>query len=164
MLKGGVGATYQEIQKQATSEGVRQNQVMRLKVQGGIKILEPGHLEQHSAWAEDDSGEFLFPVRQIDPLPEDLGSLFLKADFLTGNGMTLQGYVVDDFNVYAACIFVGGEKFRLNLHLVNSSRQALQRLCDVIGIGLENCFPIRYIIAFRRRDGTILSGVFDFSE
>lgn len=107
-------------------------------------------LARHPVWQWDDSMEGHLPVMTYDPLPADLGTLFIRAKFEAASGEGLRGYLVGDVLVgdvsfYAVGLFVGGEDFPLNVGLTEFLAQSVSRIRQLLGRPALQLFPLKYV-------------------
>jgi hypothetical protein len=113
-------------------------------------------------WTDDFYEEDLVcPVVDTEPLPNDRGTLFIKADFWTPTGQHFDGCVNMHVEVYCVELFVGSRQFGFNVRLQDLAEEDLQELRQVIMDEHVQIFPLRYRTNFQFANGERVEGIFD---
>jgi hypothetical protein len=120
-------------------------------------MIHPAMFDECPVWASDDDDNFI-AVHNRDPLPEDLGNLFIKVDFVTPGGVHLAGCVTAPARHYAA-IFAGSEVFHFNAALRPSDLEVdrLNRLLPELD---GKIFPLQYESIYRFANDLAVAGSF----
>ena len=129
-----------------------------------VSRLKPEHLRECPVWMwvdDFDDESLIEPVPPTNPLPDDLGDLFVKADFYTPSGRHFSGFIIVADTVYVAELEAEGEYFGFNKALKDLGEESLDELRRRIGDESAEIFPLRYETGYRLYDGTPLSGTFD---
>jgi hypothetical protein len=135
-----------------------------------VKIRVSGltrkHFDQYPVWTwveDSDEEDLVCPILETDPLPTDLGDLFIRADFWTPTGLHLIGDVglaIGD-DVYVIKFEASGKGFIFNVRLKDLAEESLAELRKTLGDENAQIFPLRYETKFRFADGELIAGVFD---
>lgn len=104
------------------------------------KDVTAADYELYAIWVWDDAHEGFHPLSDWSRLPEEFGTLFIKAIFKTAEGMELSGYLVDH-PPYAFGLFVDGTEYCFNLNLPDLSSSTTEKLVAKIGSPI---FPLEY--------------------
>ena len=108
-------------------------------------------------WAgEYDEG--FSAVFNYDPLPQDLGTLYVKVEFVTPGGVCLTGCITTPARHFAA-VFVGLQGFYFNARLrpLESEIAGLNRLVPELQ---GQIFPLRYETTYRFASQSPIAGSF----
>ena len=101
--------------------------------------------------------EPLFPILQLDPLPE-IGGMVLAATFEAKNGRTLSGYLIGGG---AFGLFTEQREFSFNTSLPEAGGFVARRLGDALSMDWRDLFPFRYQTGFCGVDGREIEGAFE---
>jgi hypothetical protein len=116
---------------------------------------------RYPIWAWDESNEYHCPVLVFEPLPDDLGTLFVKATFSSSDGQEYGGYLVGGENPYAVGIFVGETSCLFNANAPDLIPLVISDMEAILRKRVVNLFPLRYRSEVRSKDGGLLAGVFN---
>ena len=123
-----------------------------------VRELAAGEFARHPVWVWDDAQEGHHPLAGPGPLPTHLGTLFVRATFITPTGRRLSGYLVGLQSFYAFGLFVPGRHDVINLNLPDLARPALQALSAQLGG--EPILPLQYRVDPPLEGAADISGVF----
>jgi hypothetical protein len=129
-----------------------------------VKRLNKYSFEQHPVWRWDDENTSHIPVDQSDPLPDDVGDLFIKASFYAPDGLMLEGYIVGLVSFHAIGIFVDDKSLLFNSNFPQMAHQELGELYSFLRMKPFPVFPLRYETNFHFAGGDNISGFFDFKQ
>ena len=127
--------------------------------------LDAGMFREWPVWSESDSGEFA-RVEAYDPLPTDLGDLYLRVTLQTPGGVVLDGVLVATPNRHFCGVFIDDNMIPLNVAMRSDDHQ-IKRLSEAIekrtGRHLaegESLFPLDYKTSFAFRGEPKIEGSF----
>jgi hypothetical protein len=133
-----------------------------------IKVgnLTREHFERYPVWTwvEDwEQEDLVRPVVKTDPLPSDLGDLFIKADFRSATGLAFIGDVSFSVGngVYNISFEARGRTFHFNVHAKGLAREYLAELLVALGDKDLRIFPMRYETKVRFAGEDFIAGEFD---
>jgi hypothetical protein len=123
-------------------------------------MVTAASLAQCPVWSRRDD-EQLEPVYDHEPLPDDRGELYVKADLTTPRGVKLPGCILLP-SCHFVLVFVGDERFFFNNQIepLASDLERLHRLVPALG---ERVFPLRYATPFHFGGEPPISGEFDIT-
>lgn len=124
-----------------------------------VKNLQKIHFEEYPVWAWTDSEDAHEPVLQIDPLPDDRGTLFVRATFTAPNGHRFDGYIVGA-TAYSVSLFVENSKVKFNCNLPPFVQKEIDRLFDLLNEKPFDLFPLKYETDFHFQGEPNLAGDF----
>ena len=101
--------------------------------------------------------EPLFPILQLDPLPE-IGGMVLAVTFEAQSGRRLPGYLMGSG---AFGLFTEQREFSFNRSLPEAGSFAARRLGEALAMDWRDLFPLRYRSGFRGVDGREIEGAFE---
>jgi hypothetical protein len=131
-----------------------------------VRVLESDHLKLYPVWtwsSEDES--LLSPMAVTEPLPDDVGSLFIAARLYLANGMELPGYIIVDLGaVFAIGIFAGERELIFNRNVASMADQELRELFTILGKEPFPVFPLTYQTQFHFAGEPNLAGTFDLGR
>ncbi|NNJ26675.1 hypothetical protein LzC2_27650 [Planctomycetes bacterium LzC2] len=107
--------------------------------------------------------EHFLPVGEYEPLPEDLGTLFILANCKLSGGHQFEGYVVGTGSIYALNLFVDERSFMFNANLQGLADEEASQMAGFLSIDVRDVFPIHYETCFGFPGSENLSGEFDFA-
>jgi hypothetical protein len=122
-----------------------------------VPKINAAMFDECPVWAgEYDEG--FSPVYNYDPLPENLGNLYVKVEFVTPGGVRLAGCVTTPARHFAA-VFVGRDAFYFNARVrpLDAEVDALNRLVPELR---RQIFPLHYETKYRFTDQPPLVGSF----
>ncbi len=96
-------------------------------------------------------------------MPNDLGTLFIKADIKIKNGMEFDGYVIGLISFYCFAAFVNGKKFMFNMTLKDLIKIEMKKFLRQLKTDAITIFPVNYHTIFQFPDNTKVSGVFNLT-
>jgi hypothetical protein len=96
----------------------------------------------------------LYPVLQLDPLPDGPG-MNIRAQFVGSNDCRLDGYLIDP---HAFGVFVSDQEFCFNRNLPSAARRQVMQLAAALGVTGEELFPLSYSADLVRADGSRVEG------
>ena len=126
-----------------------------------IAELTREHLESCPVWKVDDSGDFLLPVFEYDPLPTDGSVLVLKARFTTPTGVQLDGTITNPPVPHVVTLDVGDQWVGFNKALPDFAAGELNTLFHLLGTAPFSLFPLRFETDFHFPGKPNITGVFD---
>jgi len=106
--------------------------------------LSPAMLDECPVWTWNESNDGIVPVRDWNPLPEDLSPMYIKAHFVAADGTEFEGYLIGSDTYYAFGIFVGDAGYGFNLNLVDWFAEELEKICRQLGREHIELFPVAY--------------------
>jgi hypothetical protein len=109
-----------------------------------IKRLSYELLRKQPVWKWDETNEFLCPVLEYNPLPENEPTLFIKAVFETPEKYRFDGYLIGLHRYYGFGLFVEDQEFVMNLNLPDMIEENLNIICNTLGRQELVLFPLMY--------------------
>ena len=130
-----------------------------------VKDLSLESFLQHRVWCWDDDEMHHIPVplHEHASLPDDLGTLFIRAKCVVGSVHQLNGYIIGLRSLFGLAIFVGDREFIFNLNLPEFANEDSLEVSKLLGIKGADVFPICYETGLHFRGGDNLAGEFSFS-
>jgi len=125
-----------------------------------IKDLSLELLDKYPVWTWDESEEYLNPVLDYKPLPDE-PNLFIKAKFETPKGKIFDGYLIGDEQFYAFGLFHENKEFIFNLNLLDMAQNSLNEIFRFKKADLSFLFPLRFHSELFYKDKKTINGVFD---
>jgi len=125
--------------------------------------LTTGRFLEHAVWCWNEDETYHLPVTDHEPLPEDLGTLFVRAKFKLPGGCQLDGYIFGLHSILGLGIFIGDREVVFNANLPDFAVDDERLVCGLLDIETGNLFPIRYETKFHYKDEMNLCGEFGFS-
>lgn len=134
------------------------------------RFYEPSDIDIACSWGVDreafkrelervhtGSDHAMFPVLRLDPLPDDVLDVFVRASFTPRIGRVFDGYVSANANFI--CLYLE-EQIYLSINSAGTMLAEEIRKCREIIPGVT-LFPLRYSTPYRLADGSLLSGDFE---
>jgi len=110
-------------------------------------------------WTWSESNDSYSPVWKLNPLPEDVSTLFLKARLEAASGECFSGYLVGRKSFYAFAIFLEGAEYVVNLNLPETVEEAVSSIGMKLGRNLR-LFPLKYETDLHFEGESCIAGVF----
>ena len=101
-------------------------------------------LARHPIWKWDDAMEGYEPILAYDPLPDEEGTLFIRARFEAASGEQFAGYLVGIESFYAIGLFVSGQQYILNCNLLDWIERDVERIKELLQRPGLRMFPLKY--------------------
>lgn len=124
--------------------------------------LERGEVLQAFRDNERGNEHCVYTLLEANPFPPRM-RIFIKASLKAADGQNLRGYVVNE-DAYGLAVFHNGQTFFFNDHpaLEDTNRESERKLIDSLGSAAPSLFPMTYRTDFRRTDGEIIAGAFQY--
>jgi hypothetical protein len=119
--------------------------------------LSRSEFERFPIWTWDDAMEGYHPILGDGDLPDEYGTLFIRATFTLPSGKMLPGYLVGLDSFYAFGIFIGENEFFFNLNLPDMANSSILEISRESGG--EPVLPLQYKTDFHWADQPPISGV-----
>ena len=126
--------------------------------------LDASMFREWPVWAESDTGEFE-RVEEYDPLPIDLGDLYLCVTLRTPGGVILDGVLVA-FTRHFCGVFIDEQMIPLNVamrpddHQIQRLSAAIQNHTGLTATEGEALFPLEYKTPFAFPSEPKIEGLF----
>ena len=124
-----------------------------------VKDLTLELMEEFPVWTWDETNEFLCPLENYYPLPDDEPNLFIKANFITPNKISFDGYLIGDDCFFAFALFYQGREFVFNLNLLDMIKDNLEKMYNK-EMDLSFLFPLIYSSRLSFEGENPINGVF----
>ena len=108
------------------------------------KMLTESLLNQYPVWTWNESNDARCPVYNHEPLPGNVSSLFIKAQFTTAEGDHFTGYLSGRKKFHAFTLFFDGISYHFNLNLGDQVRAKASELGVALGKTDFKLLPLRY--------------------
>ena len=123
------------------------------------KELTEESFDSFPVWTWDDENEGHIPIKNFDPLPEDVPTLFIKACFETPKGRKFRGYLIGSDTFYAFGLFVKGQEYVFNLNLPDMIESTLGDIFHLLDDNPFDLFPLKYETSVHFNGKSDLSGI-----
>lgn len=136
-------------------------------VEIGVGKLTPDHFNQFPVWTWVDdfyNEDLVTPVLETDPIPSDVGDVFIKAEIWTPAGVRFDGNIIaDTIEVSVVELDVPGLHIGFNLHPYAEvlNEKSVASLRRIIGDDNAQILPLTYRTTYQFEGGELISGVFD---
>jgi hypothetical protein len=114
---------------------------------------------RYPIWVWDDSKEGYHPLVGQGPMPDEFGTLFVRATFVPPSGREITGYLIGLRSFYAVGLFVNGEHFVLNRNAPDLAALTMKSIGPKLSG--EPLLPLRYRSDVLKGQ-TPIEGVFEF--